>query len=253
MNGDLVGMNDSDEAFEQASYASERSVERDDMKSHRHLVEDEFENDSNKSDLIDDGTMNLFGFNDDLNLDDRVIVQNATDNNFYNVVERPKYLLQFEQKDLEQEFLFSISEQESYRTTMYLVLLIILNKIIVLGDQLLDGEFSATPQFILMFPIFALELVLCYRLSNPNFEYIFLWTGILHIYALIVLGVLLSLQVTYLGNWTQAGFNELQIQLTITLLFYMRNVFLRHFIITYVLYMSSWIVTVTLLSHKFEY
>jgi len=68
------------------------------------LIDDqnqEFENDSNKSDLIDDGTMNLFRFNDDLNLDDRVIVKNATDNNIYNVVERPKYLLQFEQKDLE--------------------------------------------------------------------------------------------------------------------------------------------------------
>jgi hypothetical protein len=45
--------------------------------------------------------MNLFGFNDDLNLDDKVIVTNATDNNIYQVVERPKYLLQFEQKDLE--------------------------------------------------------------------------------------------------------------------------------------------------------
>ena len=72
-------------------------------------------------------------------------------------------------------------------------------------------------------------------------------------YALIVLGVLLSLQLKYLGKWTQAGFNELQIQLTITLLFYMRNVFLRHFIITYALYMSAWIITVTVLSHKFEY
>lgn len=60
-----------------------------------------FENESNKSDLIDDETMNLFGFNDDLNLDDRIIIKNATDNNIYNVVERPKYLLQFEQKDLE--------------------------------------------------------------------------------------------------------------------------------------------------------
>jgi len=56
----------------------------------------EFENESNKSDLIDDGTMNLFCFNDDLNLDDRVIVKNATENNIYNVVERPKYLLQFD-------------------------------------------------------------------------------------------------------------------------------------------------------------
>jgi len=78
--------------------------------------------------------MNLFGFNDDLNLDDRIIILNATDNNIYNVVERPKYLLQFDQKDLEQEFLFSISKQEANRTTMYLVLLIILNKIIVMGD-----------------------------------------------------------------------------------------------------------------------
>lgn len=33
----------------------------------------------------------------------------------------------------------------------------------------------------------------------------------------------------------------------------MRNVFLRHFIVTYMLYMSSWIIAVTLLSDKFEY
>ena len=32
------------------------------------------ENESNKSDQIDDGTMNVFGFNDDLNVDDRIIV-----------------------------------------------------------------------------------------------------------------------------------------------------------------------------------
>ena len=146
--------------------------------------------------------MNLFGFNDDLNLDDRVIIQNATDNNIYNVVERPKYLLQFEQKDLEQEFLFTISKQEANRTTMYLVLLIILNKLIVLGDQLLDGEFSWTPQFILMFPVFLLELLLCYKLNNPIYEQIYIWTGILHFYGLTVLGVLLSLQVKYLGKWT---------------------------------------------------
>jgi hypothetical protein len=35
---------------------------------------EEFENETNKSDLIDEGNMNVFGFNDDLNLDDRVIV-----------------------------------------------------------------------------------------------------------------------------------------------------------------------------------
>lgn len=63
--------------------------------------EEQFENESNKSDQIDDGTMNVFGFNDDLNLDDRLIIQNATENQIYNLVERPKYLLSFELKDSE--------------------------------------------------------------------------------------------------------------------------------------------------------
>ena len=64
------------------------------------------ENESVKTGLIDEGTMNVFGFNDDMNLDDRVIVQNATDNQIYQVVERPKLLLFFEQRDLEADFLY---------------------------------------------------------------------------------------------------------------------------------------------------
>jgi hypothetical protein len=63
------------------------------------LNNDDYENDSNKS--FDDDTMNVFGFNDDLNLDDKEIVKSATDNQIYKVVERPKFLLQFDQKDLE--------------------------------------------------------------------------------------------------------------------------------------------------------
>ena len=117
-------------------------------RNHKHYLDDrnqDFENESNKSDLKDDETMNVFGFNDDLNLDDRIIIKNATENNIYNVVERPKYLLQFDQKDLEAEFLFIISKQESTRTPMFLILMMILNKVIVLGDQLLDGEFAVTP------------------------------------------------------------------------------------------------------------
>lgn len=122
---------------------SQRGGERAD--SHRNLMiqqevqeynDENAGDDSNKSDLIDDGTMNVFGFNDDLNLDDRVIVQNATDNQIYNVVERPKYLLQFEQKDLEQDFLYQISKAESRKTTIFLALLIVLNKVVILGDIL---------------------------------------------------------------------------------------------------------------------
>lgn len=102
-------------------------------------MQDDYDDDSEdnlsvKSDLFDDQNMNVFGFNDDLNLDDRIIVQNAQDNQQYNMVERPKYLLQFEQKDLEQDFLYQISKAESKKTTIYLALLILLNKIVIIGD-----------------------------------------------------------------------------------------------------------------------
>lgn len=88
--------------------------------------------------------MNVFGFNDDLNLDDRVIIQNPTDNQFYNLVERPKYLLVFELKDSEQEFLYTISKQEARKTTIYLAQLILLNKIVIFGDILQRGVFELT-------------------------------------------------------------------------------------------------------------
>jgi hypothetical protein len=188
--------------------------------SHRGLVErennvqyfdrdDQYENESNKTDEVDDGTMNVFGFNDDLNLDDRLIILNPTDNQIYNLVERPKYLMSFELKDSEQQFLYSISKQEAKKTTMYLALLILLNKIVIFGDILQDGYFEDSPQFYIMFPIFIFELVLIYKLNNPSYEYIHFWTYMLLIYGITVLFVLLSYQAKYLGKWTIAGFNEL--------------------------------------------
>jgi hypothetical protein len=55
--------------------------------------------------------MNVFGFKDDLDasLNDKMIILNPTENQIYNLVERPKYLLSFNIKDSEQEFLFYIS------------------------------------------------------------------------------------------------------------------------------------------------
>lgn len=37
-------------------------------------IDDQHDNESGKTDMVDDGTMNVFGFNDDLNLDDRLII-----------------------------------------------------------------------------------------------------------------------------------------------------------------------------------
>ena len=62
-----------------------------------------------------------------------------------------------------------------------------------------------------MFPIFAFELILIYKLNNPSLSSVHIWTYILLIYGIIVLIVLLSFQVKYLHQWTRAGFNELQI------------------------------------------
>ena len=72
-------------------------------------------------------------------------------------------------------------------------------------------------------------------------------------YGIMVLGILLSFQAKYLGQWAIAGYNELQIQLTMSLIFMMRNVLLRHYIITYTVYMFTWIVTVMVLAEVFEY
>lgn len=79
-NKNLMGLvNESDSAS--GSAISHRGYD-----SHRGLFDKEaynmlqdmdnevFEGESNKSDQIDDGTMNVFGFNDDLNMDDRIII-----------------------------------------------------------------------------------------------------------------------------------------------------------------------------------
>lgn len=77
------------------------------------------------------------------------------------------------------------------------------------------------------------------------------------IYGIIVLGVLLSFQIKYLGKWVITSFTELQIQLTLSLIFMMRNVLLRHFLATYIAYLMSWVTTIIIVyvvtKANFEY
>lgn len=118
--------------------------------------------------------MNVFEFNDDLGqqVDDRLIIQNPTENAKYNLVERPKYLLTFENKESENEFLFKISKMEAKKTSYIMIVLCVLNKLIIIGDQIETQVFSVSSQFIAMFPIFIIELVLIYKLNNPKKEQI---------------------------------------------------------------------------------
>lgn len=104
-----------------------------------------------------------------------------------------------------------------------------------------------------MFFIFAFELVLIYKMNNPTIEYIHFWTYMLLIYGIVVLIVLLSYQAKYLGKWTITGYNELQIELTMSLIFMMRNVLLKHYILTYTVYMLTWFIAVIVLAESFDY
>jgi hypothetical protein len=97
-------------------------------------------------------------------------------------------------------------------------------------------SFQVTPQFIAMFPITIIEIALIYNLNNPTKERVVFWTTVLMLYGTAVLVLLISLEFRYLGNWERAGFNELLFELTLSLFFMMRNIFLRHFVIGYGIY-----------------
>jgi hypothetical protein len=54
----------------------------------------------------------------------------------------------------------------------------------------------------------------------------------------MVLVLLISLEIKYIGiNWQRAAFNELLLEMTLSFFFFMRNIFLRHFVITYFTYL----------------
>lgn len=50
------------------------------------------------------------------------------------------------------------------------------------------------------------------------------------------MSILLSLEMQYLGFWSRAGFNELLLELTMSLFFFMRNIQLRVFVYMYLMF-----------------
>mmetsp|Transcript_1511 Transcript_1511/g.2044 ORF Transcript_1511/g.2044 Transcript_1511/m.2044 type:complete len:94 (-) Transcript_1511:884-1165(-) len=78
--------------------------------------------------------MNVFGFADDLNADDRKIVKNQTENTTFRLVERPRFLMSFELKDQEDEYLLHLQSAEIKRTLRYLVLVALLSKAVYIWE-----------------------------------------------------------------------------------------------------------------------
>jgi hypothetical protein len=63
---------------------------------------------------------------------------------------------------------------------------------------------------------------------------------VLSFYGVMVLVLLISLEIKYIGlNWQRAAFNELLLEMTLSFFFFMRNIFLRHFVITYIIYLTG--------------
>ena len=129
-------------------------------------------------------------------------------------------------------------------------MLLVLNKLIILGDMLEHGTFTITLQFVAMFPITILEIILIYKLNNPTKNKIAFWTTMLLLYGVLVFTVLISLEVKYLGNWQRCAFNELLFELTLSLFFMMRNIFLRHFVICYGLYLIVFLALIVIEGEK---
>ena len=77
-NNNLLGLLNESESNSQSisntGYESHKGMAVEKENYQNYDQDEQFENESNKSDQIDDGIMNVFGFNDDLNLDDRLII-----------------------------------------------------------------------------------------------------------------------------------------------------------------------------------
>jgi hypothetical protein len=64
--------------------------------------------------------------------DDRKIASNPTENKEYNLVERPKNLIKFNQYDIEKHFLFTLFKSEKVNILTFLIIYILLNKLMLI-------------------------------------------------------------------------------------------------------------------------
>ena len=163
--------------------------------------DEQYENDSNKTDMIDDSGMNVFGFNDDLNMDDRIIVQNPTENQIYNLVERPKYLMQFEFRESERELLLHVCKSEQKRSFGYLVFLAVLNKFSIFANAYYDEIWSDEVFVTLLSCFVVIELLLLTKYNNFTIESIDYWRYVMHLYFLLSMGALLYYQMMCANDW----------------------------------------------------
>lgn len=87
-----------------------------------------------------------------------------------------------------------------------------------------------------MFPLFIIEVLMILKFNNPKKEEVVFWNYVLIFYGVVVLSILISLEFKYVGQWARAAFNELLLELTLSMFFFMRNIQLRHFVYMYCLF-----------------
>jgi len=141
--------------------------------------------------MIDDSGMNVFAFNDDLNMDDRIIVQNPTENQIYNLVERPKYLMQFEIRESEREFLLHVTKSEQKRSLGYLLCLALINKVTIFANAYYDEIWSDVVFWILLSCFVVIELILLTQYNNFTIDSAEYWKLGILVYFMLSMGTLL--------------------------------------------------------------
>lgn len=84
------------------------------------------------------------------------------------MVERPKYLLNFEHQDIEKQFLSYLFKEESRWTIILFIILQFIYKIIIGLDIFYTGEFYFSVQLIIAIPLLIYEYFLFQKIiSNP--------------------------------------------------------------------------------------
>mmetsp|Transcript_41485 Transcript_41485/g.63312 ORF Transcript_41485/g.63312 Transcript_41485/m.63312 type:complete len:404 (+) Transcript_41485:122-1333(+) len=193
-------------------------------------VSSEGDNDSEKSDQQGYDNVNIFGFHDDLIIDDRMILRNPQENQVYNLVERPENLLSFELKETETEFQYSTCKTKRRQNLLYFGLTIFLFHFFVLADIKLlrdRGDRNHWTVFLLQFAVIPGEVFLFSKIKTPEPDPQGKQVIGFSIYWFFVLALILYFKYENIHDPVMGPVTEAQLDILLSLVF-MLNTLLMH-------------------------